>query len=300
MIIGGGPAGLTAGIYAARAQLQPIIIEGTTPGGQLMGTTSVENWPGEKDILGPKLMMAMRDHALHTGCAILSESVVSTDFSGKILKLKTNKDKEIEAQSVIIATGASPNRLYCPGESEYWGKGVTACAVCDGAFYPDRKVLIVGGGNTAVEDALFMTKYTDKITIVTIMDRLTAEATLQKRLKEHPEISIIYNSTVSSIEGDEGHVTNVTITSKDDKSKTKFDTEAVFLAIGLMPNTEPFIGQIELDQRGYVVINNSTKTSKPGVFVAGDVSNCRHKQAILASAAGCEAALDVEDYLGKL
>lgn len=297
VIIGSGPAGLTAGIYAARANIGPHIIEGRDAGGQLMGTTAIENWPGTRSILGPQLMMDMRQHAKDLGAMLISGWVASVDFSKKPFILKLNTNKKIEAQAVIIATGATPKRLGCPGENDYWGKGVTTCAVCDGAFYKDQSVVIVGGGDTAMEDASFMTNFTDKITIVHILDKLTATAAMQDRVLNNPKIKILYNSTVTKIQGDGKHVTGVEITNQKSSTKTTLPVNAVFIAIGLSPNTEVFKDQIELDAYRSISVRNHTHTSVPGIFCAGDVADPRYRQAITSAGAGCMAALDAERYL---
>ncbi|MCX5924970.1 MAG: thioredoxin-disulfide reductase [Candidatus Dependentiae bacterium] len=299
VIIGSGPAGLTAAIYAARANLQPVVIEGSAPGGQLMGTSYVENWPGEKSILGPKLMMNMRDHAKHFGAQFISENVTSVDFSQRPFTILTERNKEIKAHSVIIATGAVPNRLGCPGEDTYWGSGVTTCAVCDGAFYPDKNVLVVGGGDTAMEDASFLKKFTKKITVVQIMDTLTASHAMKQRILDDPDITVLYNSTVTDIQGDGQHVTGATILNQKTGEKTTVETDGIFIAIGLKPNTKPFEGQITLNKWGYVQVENNTRTSVEGVFAAGDVFDYRYKQAITSAASGCMAALDAERYLSE-
>lgn len=297
IIIGGGPAGLTAAIYAARAQLAPLIIEGSQPGGQLMGTTYVENWPGETKILGPMLMMNMKKHAEKVGSTFLSEVVTNVDFSQKPFGITTNKGASLKAHTVIVATGGSPQKLGCPGEKEYWGKGVSTCSVCDGAFYPNKEVIIVGGGDTAMEGASFLAKITDKITIVHILDTLTASKSMQKRILENPHIKVIYSSTVSEIRGDGKHVTDIVITNQKTKEKRTLKTDALFLAIGYRPNTEIFKGQLNLDKRGYIVVSDNTKASTPGIFVAGDVADCRYRQAITSAGSGCMAALDTERYL---
>lgn len=297
IIIGSGPAGLTAGIYASRANLNPLIIEGKNPGGQLMGTSHVENWPGHKSILGPNLMMNIKDHAKHFGCRFMAHEIVKVDFSQRPFTLWTNRDKELKAHAVIIATGASPNRLHVPGEAEYWGKGVTTCAVCDGAFYPDKNVLIVGGGDTAMEDASFMTKFTKKITIVQIEDRLTASHAMQKRVLEDPDIKIIYNSTVTEFKGNGSHVTSVNVINKKTGQTEEMAFDGVFLAIGLKPNTQAFKGHIDLNQWGFVTVTNHTNTSVPGVFACGDVEDYRYRQAITSAGSGCMAALDAEKFL---
>lgn len=297
IIVGSGPAGLTAALYAARANLHPLIIEGTAPGGQLMGTTAIENWPGNKSIMGPQLMMNMREHAQHFGTQFIAGAITRVDFSQRPFTLWTHKNQEFKARSVIIATGAEPKRLGCAGENEYWGKGVTTCAVCDGAFYKDRPVVIVGGGDTAMEDASFMTKFTKDITIVHILDKLTASHAMQQRVLNNPIIKIMYQSTVTEIHGNGKHVTEVIVTNQQTRQSQKLPTDAVFVAIGLTPNTSIFKGQLALDQYGYVIVNNHTKTSVEGVFAAGDVHDNRYRQAIVSAGAGCMAALDAERYL---
>ncbi|MDP3889124.1 MAG: thioredoxin-disulfide reductase [bacterium] len=298
IIIGAGPAGLTAAIYAARSNLQPLVIEGNAPGGQLMGTTYVENWPGEKSILGPKLMMNMQEHAKHFGAEFLSEEIASVDFSRRPFTLHTNRNKELTASAIIIATGARPNRLGCPGEDTYWGKGVTTCAVCDGAFYVGKKVIVVGGGDTAMEDASFLKKFTNNITIVQNLDKLTASHAMQQQVINDQNITIIYNSTITEIRGND-LVTHATISNKKTGQTTDIEVDGIFVAIGLKPNTEAFKGQIELDKYNYITVSNHTRTSVDGVFVAGDAYDYRYKQAIVAAGTGCMAALDAQWYLNK-
>lgn len=300
IIIGSGPAGLTAGIYAARANLKPLIIKGKNPGGQLMGTTTVENWPGNTAINGPQLMINMQEHAAHFGAEYLDESVVSVNFKNKPFSITTDTGTTYTADAVIIATGASPKRLGVPGEEEYWGKGVTTCAVCDGAFYKDRKVVIVGGGDTAMEDASFMLNFTKQITIVHILDKLTASAATQARIINNPAIQIIYNTTASQIHGNGSHVTGITLLNQKTKESQTMDTDAVFVAIGLNPNVAPFKGDLALNKYGFIEVQNQTNTSIQGVFVAGDVADYRYRQAITSSGAGCMAALDAERYLKSL
>lgn len=297
IIIGSGPAGLTAGIYASRANLNPIIIEGANPGGQLMSTSFVENWPGSKSILGPELMLGIRDHAKHFGSTLLTETVSSVDFHQRPFSITTNKNKELKAHSIIIATGATPKRLGCKGEDEYWGKGVTTCAVCDGAFYKDQEVIVVGGGDTAMEDASFLTKFTNKITIVHILDKLTASAAMQKKVLSHPAIKIIYNSTVEEFQGDGKRVQKAVIKNHKTSETQTLSATGIFVAIGLLPNTPLFKGHLELDKHGYIVVHDHTKTSVEGVFVAGDVADYRYRQAITSAGSGCMAALDAERYL---
>jgi thioredoxin reductase (NADPH) len=299
IIIGSGPAGLTAAIYASRANLNPLVINGSNPGGQLMSTTAVENWPGHISILGPKLMMNMQEHATHFGTQFLDEIIETVNFTQSPLSITTKKGTVLTANTIIIATGASPKTLGCPGESEYWAKGVSTCAVCDGAFYKDQSVIIVGGGDTAMEDASFMLNFTKKITIVHIGDALTASVAMQKRVINNPHITIIYNSTVTAIHGDGNHVNQATITHQKTKQTTQMPTSAVFIAVGITPNVAPFKGQIAFTPNGFIAVHNHTETSVPGVFVAGDVADYRYRQAITSAGAGCMAALDAERYLKK-
>ncbi len=297
IIIGAGPAGLTAAIYASRANLNPVVIQGKNPGGQLMGTTIIENWPGNISIMGPQLMINMQKHAAHFGAQLLDESIASVDFKKTPFELKTDKGTHLTADSVIIATGASPKRLGVPGEAEYWGKGVTTCAVCDGAFYKDRPVMVVGGGDTAMEEASFMLNFTKQIKIVHILDTLTASFAMQERVINNPDITIIYNTTVTEIQGNGSHITRVTITNQKTKKSEHVAVDALFVAIGLNPNVGPFKGHLALNKAGFIEVTDNTQTSIPGIFVAGDVADYRYRQAITSSGAGCMAALDAERYL---
>ena len=297
IIIGSGPAGLTAALYASRAFLKPLVIEGNKPGGQLMGTTFIENWPGLKSIRGPELMMLKREHAEHFGADFVSGSVTSVNFSERPFTITTSRNQVYRCNSVIIATGASANTLGCPGENVYWGNGVSTCAVCDGAFYPGKRVVIVGGGDTAMEHALFMSKITTDITIVHLFDKLTASPVMLQRVLEKKFIKIIYSSTVTAIIGDGKVATAAEITNQITQEKTEIPLDVLFLAIGQKPNTAPFEGQIELEKYGYISVKKGTNTSCPGVFVAGDVADYRYRQAIVSSGAGCMAALDAQRYL---
>lgn len=299
IIIGSGPAGLTAAIYAARANLEPVIIDGQEPGGQLINTSYVENWPGEKSILGPELMSNIREHAQHFGTQFVSGKVTRVDFSKKPFTLWIDDKTEMQAHAIIIATGATPKRLGVPGENDYWGKGVTTCAVCDGAFYPDKKVLVIGGGDTAMEDASFLKKFTKHITIVHILDKFTASYAMQQRVINDPDITIIYSSTVTEFTGDGKHVTSAVITNQITGKKTTIDVNGAFIAIGLSPNTAPFKDHVRCDKWGFVDVNNHVLTSVEGVFAAGDVHDYRYRQAVTSAAAGCMAALDAERYLSN-
>lgn len=299
-IIGSGPAGLTAAIYAARAGLEPVVIDGDNPGGQLMGTTAVENWPGEKSIMGPQLMMNMRAHAEHFGAAFMFEEIVDVDIDHRPFTLTTNKKSIIKADALIIATGATPKRLGCEGEQEYWGKGVSTCAVCDGAFYKNRPVVIIGGGDTAMEDASFMTNFTDDITIIHILDHLTASKAMQDRVLNNKKIKIIYESTVVKIVGDTHRVAQIEIMHNTSKKVTVIPTDAVFVAVGLTPNSNIFKNKLALTPYGYIIVTDHTKTSSDGIFAAGDVADAHYRQAITSAGTGCMAALDAEKYLKKI
>ena len=301
LIIGSGPAGLTAAIYAARAELNPVVFEGKDPGGQLIWTSLVENWPGNISILGAHLINNIKKHAKHFGAHTTNESIAKVDFTAHPFTLFTDKGTEYKTKSVIIATGAGPRKLNCPGEKEYWGKGVTTCAICDGAFFKDMPVVIVGGGDTAMEDASFMSKFTNNITIVHILDKLTASAAMQTRILENPNINILYNSTVTEIKGNGEHVTDIVIKNQKTDEETTIPARALFLAIGLKPNTEFLKGALKLDKYGYIeTFCPTTATSVEGVFACGDAADYIYKQAITSSATGCMAALDAQRYLSKL
>lgn len=298
IIIGGGPAALTAAIYAARARLEPLVFLGDQPGGQLMGTTMVENWPGIASVLGPQLMMDMQSHAVHAGALLHEDMVVSLDTKKRPFGVTTAAGRRFEAASVIIATGATPRRLGCYGEDTYWGKGISSCAICDGSFYHDKHVVIVGGGDTAMEDASFIARFTSKITLVHIKDKLTASAAMQERVLHNPAITIRYNATITRFEGDGAHLTHVVCTNQETKESETLPADGVFLAIGLTPHSGFVAEQIASDLYGYITtLPGTTKTSVPGIFAAGDVVDSRYRQAITAAADGCRAALDAERFL---
>jgi len=299
IIIGSGPAGLTAALYASRAHLSPVVIDGSEPGGQLMGTSFVENWPGEQTILGPTLMMNMRNQALANGTYFISGIVTRVQLKQKPFSLTINNGTTLTADAIIIATGAYPKKIGCPGEREYWGKGVSTCAVCDGNFYVNKPVVIVGGGDTAMENASFLSRMTDKITVIHIRDRLTASVTMQEKVINNPHISIIYNSTVESIIGDGKAVTAVRVINKVTGTAQEIPTNAVFVSVGIAPNTAPFKDELAINDYGFLKIHDETKTSVEGVFAAGDVFDDKYRQAIVAAGAGCKAALDAERYLKK-
>lgn len=299
VIVGSGPAGLTAGIYSARAKLKPLIIDGPMPGGQLMTTTKVENWPGEVSIDGPELMIKMREHAQAYGSEFLSESLVSVDFSKRPFKLVTDANRTIEAKAIIIATGAVNKKLSCNGEGEYWGKGVSVCATCDAPFYADKEVVIVGGGNTAVTEAEHLLHFVKKLTVVHILDQLTATDPIKDKVLTNPNARFIYNSTVVEINGDGNQVKNTIIENQKTKERTTLTADGVFIAIGFKPNTTIFKSQLEMDEFGYLVVHNHTRTSVEGIFAAGDVADYRYRQAVTSAGVGCMAALDAQFFLAK-
>lgn len=304
IIIGSGPAGLTAGIYAARGNLQPIIFEGNTPGGQLTSTTDVENWPGEKKIPGLALINQLHEHAHSFGCTFIPETVTDIDTSSRPFRVTTDKNQTLLAHAIILSPGAKPKRLGVPGEQEYWAKGVSTCAVCDGAFYKNRDVIVVGGGDTALENASFLTNFTDKVTIVHIQDTLSASAPMRKRVLQNPKIKVIYNSTVTEIHGDGQHAQSAIVTDQKTGSFQTIPAQGIFVSIGVTPNTEFLKGIVELDAWGYITLKpckplGKTCSSVEGIFAAGDAVDYIYRQAITAAGNGCMAALDAERYLKK-
>jgi thioredoxin reductase (NADPH) len=298
-IIGSGPAGLTAGIYTSRAKLKTILVEGAQPGGQLMTTTSVENWPGNVSIMGPDLMINMRTQAEKCGCELASASVSKVDFSKKPFTVFLDNNREIQANSVIIATGASHRMLGCIGEKEYFSKGVSVCATCDAPFFTGKDVVIVGGGDSAMTEAEHLTHLVKKLTVVHILDQLTGKDPIKDKVLSNPKVEFIYSSAVTEIKGDGQKVTSVVIQNQLDKTTKTIPANGVFVAIGFEPNTTVFKGQIEIDSHGYIVVKEQTKTSIEGVFVAGDVADYRYRQAVTAAGTGCMAALDCQSYLSN-
>lgn len=299
-IIGSGPAGLTAGIYSARAKLQTVVIEGPQPGGQLMNTAAVENWPGMVSVQGSDLMMGTRKQAETCGASFVPGSVTHVDFSSKPYTLFLDEGQSIQSRSVIIASGSINRKLNCPGEETYFAKGVSVCATCDAPFYKDKEVIVVGGGNSAVAESYHLAHFARKVTMVHILDKLTANDPIKDKVVADPKISIIYNATVKEIGGNGDHVTHVMVEDQKTKQMTQVLASGVFVAIGFSPNTA-FLGDaLEIDQYGYLVrAKGSTATSKEGVFAAGDVTDYFYRQAITASSSGCMAALDCQAYLAK-
>ncbi|MCP3403032.1 thioredoxin-disulfide reductase [Bradyrhizobium sp. CCGB20] len=301
VIIGSGPAGYTAAIYAARAMLEPILIQGIQPGGQLTITTDVENYPGFADVIqGPWLMEQMEKQALHVGTQIKTDLVVKLDTTQRPFRLTCDSGDVYLADAVILATGAQARWLGLPSEVKFQGGGVSACATCDGFFYRGKEVVVVGGGNTAVEEALYLTNHASQVTIVHRRDHFRAERILQERLFKHPKIKVVWDSAVDEICGTENpnKVTHVRLKNVKTGALTDVRTDGVFIAIGHAPATELVKGQVKLKPSGYVeVAPNSTATSVPGLFAAGDVADETYRQAVTAAGLGCMAALEAERFL---
>ena len=300
LIIGSGPAGLTAAIYAARADLNPLMIEGMERGGQLMLTTEVENYPGfPEGIMGPELMDGMRKQAERFGTRIVSSDVTKVDLSERPFKVWVGQDLH-ESESLIISTGASARWLGIPGESRLRGYGVSACATCDGFFFRDREIAIVGGGDSAMEEAIFLTKFASKVTILHRRDEFRASKIMAQRAIDHPKIEVLWNTTIKEVLGDD-LVTGLRVTNVLTDEESVLPVEGFFLAIGHDPNTKIFQGQLDLDASGYISASGgSTQTSVEGVFAAGDVVDHYYQQAVTAAGMGCQAAIDVEHWLNRV
>lgn len=296
-IIGSGPAGLTAGMYAARAELSPIIIGGRESGGQLMLTTEVENFPGFESILGPELIQRQTKHAEKFGAQILRQNVTKVDFQKRPFRLWLDDETELSAECVIIATGASAKWLGLDSETRLRGRGVSSCATCDGFFFKGKEVAVIGGGDTALEDATFLTKFATKVTIIHRRDSLRASKPLQRRAEANPKISFLWNKEITEVIG-ETSVQEVKLRDTVTEEISALPLQGVFVAIGHMPNTSIFKDQIDLDEKGYIKAQG-TRTNVEGVFVAGDVEDIRYRQAITAAGAGCKAALDAERWLAE-
>jgi len=299
IIIGSGPAGLTAAIYAARANLAPVVFAGYQYGGQLMFTTEVENYPGfPNGILGPELMESFRAQAERFGAKIENVDVTKVDFTQRPFSVWTGDDR-LEADTVIVATGASARWLGIPGEEQLRGRGVSTCATCDGAFFKERHIVVVGGGDSAMEEALFLTRFGSKITVIHRRETLRASKIMADRAMNHPKIDFIWNTAVAEAKG-EFQLQSLVLENLITRERTDFAADALFIAIGHDPNTAIFQGQLDLDEMGYVKSSDGVRTNVPGVFVAGDVYDIRYKQAITAAGLGCRASLEAERYLEEL
>ena len=298
IIIGAGPAGYTAGIYCSRARHDTLLISGILPGGQLMNTTDVENYPGFSDgIMGPDLMTVMRKQTEKMGTKIIDDEVTSVDFKNNPLKVKTASE-EFEARAVIVCTGANPRKIGLEGEQTFAGKGVSYCATCDGAFFRDQELIVVGGGDSAMEEAIFLTKFASVVHIVHRKEEFRASKIMQERALSNEKIKVHFNSTVKEIHGDQKFQQVVLNNTKTNEDKI-LEAGGLFIAIGHEPNSAIFQDQIELDENGYIIIKNNTETSMSGVFCAGDVHDHRYRQAVTAAGFGCMAAIDVDKYLSK-
>lgn len=301
IIIGSGPAGLTAAIYTARANLEPVLYAGEQPGGQLMITTEVENFPGfEKGITGPQLMMAMQAQAERFGANIRMENVSEVDFSQSPFVVRSG-DKEEQAKAVIISTGASSRWLGLESERLLRGAGVSACATCDGAFFRDKKVLVVGGGDSAIEEALFLTRFASQVTVVHRRDELRASQIMRDRAMKNPKIDFLWDSVIVDIKDvEKKKVEAAIIKNVESSEESSVPCDGIFVAIGHTPNTKLFEGKIKMDENGYIVTNGcTTETNIEGVFACGDVQDHYYRQAITAAGSGCQAAIDAERWLAE-
>ena len=298
IIIGSGPAGLTAALYAARADLNPLVFEGSLPGGQLMITTDVENYPGFPDgIMGPEMMDRFRKQAERFGARLITTDVTKVNFSNSTFTVWAGAD-EHQAKTIIIATGASAKWLGVPGEARLTGRGVSACATCDGFFFRGKKLLVAGGGDSAMEEALFLTKFADHVSIVHRRDEFRASKIMVHRVEQNPKIDTIWNSVIEEIHGDT-EVEAATLKNTVTGDAKRIETDGVFVAIGHQPNTSLFEGQLKMDERGYLLLagDGTTATSLPGVFAAGDVADPRYRQAVSAAGTGSMAAIDAGHHL---
>ena len=298
IIIGAGPAGYTAGIYCSRARHDTLLISGLLPGGQLMNTTDVENYPGfEEGIMGPELMLTMRKQAERMNTTIMDDVVVNVDFREKPFKVLTGSE-EYEAKAVIVCTGATPRKIGIEGEQTFSGKGVSYCATCDGAFFRNQNIAVVGGGDSCMEEATFLTKFASKVHIIHRRDAFRASKIMQERALNNKKIEVHWNSAVENIIGDQKVQQIILKDTKTGENKT-LEMGGVFVAIGHEPNTGLFKNQLEMDENGYIIQKNNTETSVKGVFTAGDVHDHRYRQAVTAAGFGCMSAIDVDKYLSE-
>jgi thioredoxin reductase (NADPH) len=301
IIIGSGPAGLTAALYSARANLKPLLIEGLEAGGQLTLTTLVENWPGYRDgIMGPDLIAEMRSQAERFGAEVVRGHVTSVDIDSHPFTVTTS-DREYKTRALIIATGASARLLGLPSERKLIGHGVSTCATCDGYFFRNRPIAVVGGGDSALEEAIFLTRFASHVTVVHRRDTLRASKIMQDKAFANPKISFEWNSDVEEIvDGGKGEVTGMVLANNKTGARKSFEVDGVFVAIGHTPNTSLFVGKLELDPNGYIVTHMGSRTSVRGVFACGDVQDHIYRQAITAAGSGCMAAIDAEHYIDGL
>ena len=302
IIIGSGPAGYTAGIYAARAMLNPLLFKGSQPGGQLTITTEVENWPGNEVIQGPDLMKNMEEHAKATGVNIIDDHVIEIQVDEQPFVIKSDKKKTYTANSIILATGAQAKWLGLPSESKFKGFGVSACATCDGFFYRNKEVVVIGGGNTAAEEAIFLTKFANKVTLIHRRNKLRAEAILQKRLLSNDKINVLWDHELVQVLGNDNPlgVTGIEVRNVNNQKMADINCDGVFIAIGHAPASELVIQKLKTHSGGYVVTDaDSTKTSIPGIFAAGDITDSKYRQAVTSAGMGCMAALEAEQYLSE-
>lgn len=300
LIIGSGPAGYTAAVYAARAMLDPVLIQGLQPGGQLTITTEVENWPGETMVMGPDLMVKMEAQARHVGTEIITDIVTKVDLSQRPFVLETDSGQAWTADTIVIATGAQARWLGLPNETKFRGFGVSACATCDGFFFRGKEVAVVGGGNTAVEEAMFLTKFANKVHLIHRRGELRADKTNQARLLENPKVEMHWHAEVTDVQGQDMplKVEGITLADTRDGSTRQLKVDGLFIAIGHVPATSLFNGQITMDEEGYIITApDSTATSVAGVFAAGDVKDKLYRQAVTAAGMGCMAALEAERFV---
>ena len=298
IIIGSGPAGYTAGIYTSRANLSTLIISGTLPGGQLMTTSEVENYPGfPNGIFGPELMMNMRQQAERFGAVIVDDEVLKVDFKKRPFTITTHAET-YTGEATLLCTGASPRKLGIPAEQQFSGRGVSYCATCDGPFFKGENIVVVGGGDTGMEEATFLTKFGKSVRVVHRRDSLRASKILQQKALENPKIEFIWNNVVADIKGN-NKISTILVKDINTGKERTIETGGLFVAIGHEPNTAIFKGQLELDDKGYIILTQHTRTSVEGVFAAGDVHDHRYRQAVTAAGFGCMAAIDVEKWLSE-
>ena len=300
LIIGSGPAGWTAAVYGSRAMRDTLVVAGMQPGGQLTITTEVENWPGEAEIQGPELMVKMQEHALKMGAKMAEDHIAEVDFESRPFRAIGESGTVYTADSIVISTGAQAKWLDLPSEKKFQGFGVSACATCDGFFYRGKEVIVVGGGNSAVEEALFLTNFASKVTLVHRRDSLRAEKILQHRLLNHPKVEVRWNTQLEEVLGDDAPlgVTAARLKNRETGEIEDVAVHGIFIAIGHAPSTELFVGKLDMQSNGYLITApDSTATNIPGVFAAGDVTDETYRQAVTAAGMGCMAALEAERFL---